>query len=928
MKKRFTFSIILVLQLLFFEALPQPSGHNKPALIVYQEAIALFDSPNPTQYTDSLALSKLLYVLRATKPEQSNALIRFNCYYKIGILKQTYNSQRQAATFYQKAIACQQSYNLSDSLLFKPYLYSGLTYYNLSSFDSCALYLEKAEGVLQKYPAQQEAQRLYNSFGALYYEAGNYRQSINYFQKAVQINLRNDRPDKISYTYAYRSNIASALRQMEEFDSAVSIYKGLIPFNLNLSKLLINLGKIYLEKNQPDSTLYYLSKINKVDDYDQIILENALGRAYLQKKNITNSLRHLNRALALQKKEQAQRGAYRKNNNAGLTYKLLADVERQRNNSWAALRHYQQSIIQLDYAFNDLDVYHNPSTDAGGFRNYLLFESLVSKANCLQELYNKQPTAQNRKATIDTYKTALRLAEYIEKSFDSEEAQLFMVRKVFPVYQTAVTFMLLCFEATKEAMYLEEAFRWAEKSKAVALYINTRENEIKSFVNIPYALLKKERDLKFNLSRLKLKLDGATPQTNIASITSEMRDNELALSRLANKLLSYPDYRRKKFSFDSIDVSYLRNSLMEERRAILSYFQSGPFIYCFVMTSAGMRYFKCRQDDAYRQALSAVNAELRTLIPGLAYRGQANARLLYSKLIQPAEQDLRRVNSLIIIPHNELSLLPFDALETKENKYLLEKYNVTYQYAATFLQHGDESKFEAQRTLSFAPFDGVCKTDECEFGRLPASDKEIARLEGLKFRGKEATKKRFLELSRTASVIHLATHAVANSNDPQRSFIAFSTDGDDGGKLYAHELRNTPLSKVHLVFLSACETASGRLIRGEGVMSLSRAFSSAGCLNVITSLWKAEDNATAYISVRFYAYLEQGFSLPEALRKAKLDLLHDGQYAQFHSPQYWSHLVFIGVPDETNINLKLWIGASLFVLAGLIGFWWIRQNNK
>ncbi len=69
--------------------------------------------------------------------------------------------------------------------------------------------------------------------------------------------------------------------------------------------------------------------------------------------------------------------------------------------------------------------------------------------------------------------------------------------------------MIRSFEQTNEQQYLEEAFRWSEKSKAVSLYINLKENEIKSFTNIPDSLLKRERNLKFNLSRLFIKLDKA-----------------------------------------------------------------------------------------------------------------------------------------------------------------------------------------------------------------------------------------------------------------------------------------------------------------------------------------------------------------------------------------------------------------------------------
>jgi CHAT domain-containing protein len=182
-------------------------------------------------------------------------------------------------------------------------------------------------------------------------------------------------------------------------------------------------------------------------------------------------------------------------------------------------------------------------------------------------------------------------------------------------------------------------------------------------------------------------------------------------------------------------------------------------------------------------------------------------------------------------------------------------------------------------------------------------------------------------LSNNASGIHLATHAVANNDDPSRSYIAFYADKAGEGKLYAHELRNAPLSNVQLAFLSACETASGKIVSGEGIMSLSRAFSVAGCSNIVTSLWKAEDNATAYISIKFYDYLRRGYSPSQALQKAKLDLLLDGRYAQFHSPQYWSHLVFVGIPYESENFPGMWIWIACILVAGSLAVGWFYTKK-
>jgi CHAT domain-containing protein len=151
----------------------------------------------------------------------------------------------------------------------------------------------------------------------------------------------------------------------------------------------------------------------------------------------------------------------------------------------------------------------------------------------------------------------------------------------------------------------------------------------------------------------------------------------------------------------------------------------------------------------------------------------------------------------------------------------------------------------------------------------------------------------------------LATHAVADGDDPTRSFVAFAPEGpgDTIGRLYEPAICQLDMSHAELVILSACQTADGPLVRSEGVISLSRAFSYAGCRSVVTSLWKADDAATAYIVRRFHYHLRAGLAKDLALRQAKLDYLGDkviGMRRQL--PEYWAHLILVGDPGAVVIT--------------------------
>jgi CHAT domain-containing protein len=194
-----------------------------------------------------------------------------------------------------------------------------------------------------------------------------------------------------------------------------------------------------------------------------------------------------------------------------------------------------------------------------------------------------------------------------------------------------------------------------------------------------------------------------------------------------------------------------------------------------------------------------------------------------------------------------------------------------------------------------------------------------------------ATKKAFIRNSNHQDIIHLATHAFAPNGAGNKSFIAFypSDKNIENAFLYAPEIYDLDLSNTQLVILSACETGAGDLVRGEGIMSISRAFAYAGCPNVITSLWKADDVSTGVIIESVNGYLQKGYSVDAALRSSKIDYLRDKKLnPRMKHPAYWSHIVFIGAyqkEDENNYRLLITCAGSV---ALVVAVWLFLRRRR
>ncbi|MFN7928448.1 MAG: CHAT domain-containing protein [Blastocatellia bacterium] len=144
-------------------------------------------------------------------------------------------------------------------------------------------------------------------------------------------------------------------------------------------------------------------------------------------------------------------------------------------------------------------------------------------------------------------------------------------------------------------------------------------------------------------------------------------------------------------------------------------------------------------------------------------------------------------------------------------------------------------------------------------------------------------------------IVHFATHAVINQQHPELSGIVLSQVDEQGrprnGFLRLHDIYNLRLS-ADLVVLSACETALGKAVKGEGMIGLTRGFMYAGAPRVTASLWRTEDRAAAELMKRFYQHLlGEGMTAAAALRAAQMSLWQDKRWA---APYYWAAFTLQG----------------------------------
>ncbi len=184
------------------------------------------------------------------------------------------------------------------------------------------------------------------------------------------------------------------------------------------------------------------------------------------------------------------------------------------------------------------------------------------------------------------------------------------------------------------------------------------------------------------------------------------------------------------------------------------------------------------------------------------------------------------------------------------------------------------------------------------FADLPWSYKEVQTIASVvdmdAYTGAEATEDRFKSLAPHYRILHLATHGILDETNPMNSRLVFNRayGSSEDGLLHAYEVYGMDLD-ADLVVLGSCRSGSGKFITGEGVVGLTHSFLHAGCGSVLMSLWPIDDKATAGLMIGLYRHMQSRIPVDEALRKAKLDMIH-GTDPVLANPFYWAGVTKTG----------------------------------
>ncbi|HWM95012.1 MAG TPA: CHAT domain-containing tetratricopeptide repeat protein [Thermoanaerobaculia bacterium] len=601
------------------------------------------------------------------------------------------------------------------------------------------------------------------------------------------------------------------------------------------------------------------------------------------------------------------------------------------------------ALLELGRAFQAL---HDEKRAAESFRlaldlsrqrKTLLTEAVAQAA--LARLSRDQGDLQEAASAIEE---ALRIIESIRPKVASQWQRVSFFASRREYYDFYIDVQMRLHERDPAGGHLAAALAASERARSRALLDLLNEGRIDLRRGIDPELKRSEEEVGRRLSLLQGQLldDLSKDGKHAARIELELDQAEEERERIDGQIQrDYPHYAA--FSTPAPLPPEKIQGLLDEHTAFLQYAVGPEHSYLFVVTRDRLEGYRLPGAKELADEVDTLRGLLQE--PGRRYfsRYAESAHRLYKTLLGPAEAMLRDKKRLILSPDGPLLLLSFEALLTSPDvpqaggyeslSYLIRDRSVAYAPSASvFAELGrapSATPASSEPALSFLGFadpdygrwaDGSASPADAgpiaqsfqragllSLRRLPGSRREVEEATSLyppeQFRlyvDGEATEENVKDnpYLRHARWIHFAVHGFVNETRPEYSGLVLTLDEDsrEDGLLQVHEIFNLELD-ADLVVLSACETALGKNVKGEGLLGVSRALLYAGAASVVVSLWQVADNATPELMVSFYRQLLQSGDKAEALRVSKLKLIDGGTHAH---PYYWAPFILIGQPGS------------------------------
>lgn len=748
---------------------------------------------------------------------------------------------------------------------------------------------------------------IYGYIGNAYLEKNEYDKALDYFNQSLSAAKINGYNHGIVLATV---GIANCYKKIGDTDKAIEVLAASPKKNPNTGSdyplVALNMGENLAQKGDLSQALEIFNKLlssinSDKDDKLKQSVYSSLGTTLFGLSRYEEAIANYQHALDLARKRYTTADVVDLLNNIGFCL--------------VSLKKYDDATMVFKEGLGLLAVMDLYYPEKQMYANYGL--------GLLNEEQNRNTQA------LLYYNTAIRFIEDLRGNLSSTEFRSFFLANKIAAYEHAIDILLTVGGQTLDDGRLNEMFHKAGLSPAELAFFYAESTKARSFLEllsktktgtladrIPKELAEQEKKLLNTIASIQAAGGGQSK-----SQKELLKKSKRELDELIVKLRKdYPDYASIRYP----EPVTAGNIPLRGNEVLLAYKVNPGKTYLWIIEKG--KDTSAIEIAVSREELIRRVGEFRGFLENLgrleAYdpeKGQALGRLLLGEALSRIDPS----KNIIITPDGVLNILPFEALTAGKTpntvQYLGEKYKISYYPSASVMATMRRFK-ESPKSLNplFALGDPVYDDLDLRYTlkksenialaaadktpglnlrsaviksgfslpRLPETRDEvlsIGELFGYKTNDPnikldmDATKSEFLKSNLgNYRFIHFATHGILSGDIPYilEPALVLTQPGNrnpEDGFLKMSEILELKLN-ADAVVLSACKTALGKEIAGEGVVGLSRAFMLAGSKSVIVSLWSVESNSTAVLMKSFYSHLKPGRSKEEALRLAKQEL--------------------------------------------------------
>jgi len=837
-----------------------------------------------------------------------------------------------------------------NSKAFWTYVQLAFTYDTLGDYINARIIYELALGLAD--PKEEDAyllaKFLYKPLGNIYTRLGEYSAGESILKQFVTAVLIEE--DYLRAAQGY-NDLGLLYSNWDKLENSQEAYENALKLPIDdrgiLTMLLLNLSDLFIKENHLESAKTQLARAKEMlinrDNGEQVDTRFDLLLSNIYKKQALIHVEQGDFAAALTALDQefnhlqlyyqnTQRREFGKHYvQKGLLFLEMKDYAK-------SLTQFQLALQSVLYNYSPKGQHDLPLPEACYAENTIM-EALGGMASVYQEWNEAKPNIFYLKQALACYELMHTVEQALRQSYLYESSKLFNLEESREQSENAIRVAYQLYEKTHNEALLYQAFVFAERNRSSLLREAFRASKAAAQAGISEEELAEEGELQRAVSNAQEELFRLRSEEGVADSTLQAAEQTLlgAQDAIRNWLQAlesrHPRYYQLKYA-DEVPTLAELQQMLGRKEQLIEYFVGKEAIFVFLIDRQGIRLLQRSRPEKLNERILAWRGSIESYqMPGvdrtkLAADYQREGYRLYQELLAPLLSGTQG-KSLLLVTSGMLDLLPFEALLTQEvaagtpfndYPYLLRDYPISYTYAASLQWALSQLERHQGEVGGFAPaFSGQSGWSalSCSADLLEST---IGEASGNLFLGDGATIAQLQAQAKRYRLLHLATHAQANPEQGDFSFIVFSDGAGGYDSLFAKDLYLYDL-ETELVILSACETALGTLYNSEGVISLARAFHYAGARSVVNTLWRVNESANCDLLEGFYTFLDKGQDKRTALQQAKLTYLQNADSRGAH-PVYWAGFQLLGNvrPLEAGFPWYGWGLAGLLVVGLIVGY--------